>query len=35
LSDGVVDKEKNKYYFLSRSDNFSLDLNGLSYYSCK
>lgn len=34
LSDGVVDKEGCKYYFLSPCDNFSIDLNGLSYYSC-
>ena len=34
LSDGVVDKEGCKYYFLSPNDSFSIDLNGLSYYSC-
>ena len=34
LSDGVVDKEGCKYYFLSPSDNYSIDLSGLSYYSC-
>ena len=34
LSDGVVDKEGCKYYFLSPSDSYSIDLSGLSYYSC-
>ncbi len=34
LSEGVVDKEGCKYYFLSPSDSYSIDLNGLSYYSC-
>lgn len=34
LSDGVVDKEGRKYYFLLPSDNYSIDLSGLSYYSC-
>jgi hypothetical protein len=34
LSDGVVDKEGRNYYFLLPSDNYSIDLSGLSYYSC-
>lgn len=34
LSEGVVDKEGCKYYFLSPSDSYSIDLSGLSYYSC-
>lgn len=34
LSNGTIVKDKNRYYFLSPSDNYSIDLSGLSYYSC-
>lgn len=34
LSDGSIDKDHSRYYFLSPSDNYSIDLSGLSYYSC-